>query len=176
MYWRKRWIEVREVVSVCWYWLVSESHEWVTPSSIGVFSFQYFPETMFFVSAYSNTSSFLCSLSLLIAFTITSQFHLQTQTPLDLSVCACICVCMWKHMLVLSCRPGRTPNGKRFYHYVWLAISLHISSTIANRASRSITLLPVRPSMQRHTYAIETQTQSQSHTLVSCQPGQMSQP
>lgn len=68
-------------------------------------------------------------------------------------LCMYVPVCTCRYILALSCRPGRTPNGKRFYHYVWLAISLHISSTIADKAYCSIALLPLRPSMQRHMYS-----------------------
>lgn len=112
----------------------------------------------------------------LSGLTITSQFHLLLHSLLCL-LCMCACAFVCKHILALSCGPGRTPNGKRFYHYVWLAISLHISSTLADRASYSITLLPLGPTIQRHTFAhTETQTQSQSHSVASCQSGQMSHP
>lgn len=107
----------------------------------------------------------------LTGLTITSQFHLQLLSPSLPFVHVRVCV----HIVSLSCGPGETPNGKRFYHYVWLAISLHISSTLADRASCSITLLLFGPNVHRHMH-IHTQKHSCSHTVQRCQSGQMSHP
>ena len=83
----------------------------------------------------------------LSSLAITSHFHLQLHSLLCVwPVCVYACVCVvFMHILALSCGPGRTPDGKRFYHCVWLAIFSHISSTLADRASRSIILPPFRP-------------------------------
>lgn len=89
------------------------------------------------------------------------------------------CVCVRMHAQTGSKLPTRQDSRWKEILSLWLACNfLHISSTLADGVSCSITLLPLLPTIRRHIYVctLETQTQPQSHTVVSCQSGQMSHP
>ncbi len=137
-------------LDVCRYWLGAEACVWL----------EHF---ISLVSPCCDTSSFLCSSSLWPYHHLSDSFTITFPSLPFVYRCLCVCVC--EHILAVSCGPGRTPNGKRFYHYVWLAISLHSSSTLADRASCSITLLPLGPTIHRQA-RIHTQKHkhSRSHT------------
>lgn len=113
---------------------------------------------------------------LLIGFTINSHFHLQIHSPAWPFLSACIGACVCQHVLALSSRPGGSPSGERFHHGVcyfpahliyeseWGFLHNNITATLTQHSKTHL----LTHKCKHHC--------SQSHTLVSCQSGLMSQP